>query len=51
MNDSGKMELISYRIKRAREILDEVEILLENQLWHTAVNRLYYACYYAVIAL
>jgi len=22
-----------------------------NKLWNTAVNRLYYACYYAVIAL
>ena len=24
---------------------------MENKLWNTAVNRLYYACYYAVIAL
>ena len=24
---------------------------VENKLWNTAVNRLYYACYYAVIAL
>lgn len=24
---------------------------IENELWNTAVNRLYYACYYAVSAL
>ena len=24
---------------------------INNKLWSTAVNRLYYACYYAVIAL
>ena len=24
---------------------------MKNKLWNTAVNRLYYACYYAVIAL
>ena len=26
-------------------------MLVDNQLWNTAVNRLYYACYYAVSAL
>lgn len=29
----------------------EVSLHIENSLWNTAVNRLYYACYYAVIAL
>lgn len=26
-------------------------MLIQNELWNTAINRLYYACYYAVIAL
>ena len=26
-------------------------VLIENLLWNTAVNRLYYACFYAVTAL
>jgi uncharacterized protein (UPF0332 family) len=51
MNELERKELISYRIKRANDTLNEIELLVENQLWNTAVNRLYYACYYAVIAL
>jgi uncharacterized protein (UPF0332 family)/predicted nucleotidyltransferase len=51
MNESERLELANYRIKRAKETLLEINILIENQLWGTAINRLYYACYYAVIAL
>jgi uncharacterized protein (UPF0332 family) len=51
MNKSGKQELIEYRISRAKETLKEVEVQIENELWYAAVNRLYYACFYAVISL
>ncbi|TDB63603.1 HEPN domain-containing protein [Arundinibacter roseus] len=51
MKEQDRVQLSIYRIKRARETFNEVAILLENGLWNTAVNRLYYACYYAVIAL
>ena len=51
MNESDRKKIIKYRITRARETLKEVDVHIENQLWNTAVNRLYYACYYAVIAL
>lgn len=51
MNQKEKLELISYRIKKARETFVEVQIQVENRLWNTAINRLYYACYYAVMAL
>ncbi len=51
MNELERKELVSYRIKRANDTLNEIELLVENQFWNTAVNRLYYACYYAVIAL
>lgn len=51
MNDQDKAELVRYRLKRARETYEEVEILISNELWNTAVNRLYYACFYAVSAL
>ena len=36
---------------KARETFNEVELHIQNKLWNTAVNRLYYACYYAVMAL
>ncbi len=40
-----------YRLKRANETLAEVQILIENNYWNTAINRMYYAAFYAVGAL
>lgn len=51
MKDPERFELVTYRLKKEEDTLKEIDILLENELWHTAVNRLYYACYYAVSAL
>lgn len=51
MNQEERQELVEYRITKARETFNEVDLHVENKLWNTAVNRLYYACYYAVIAL
>jgi len=51
MKDQDKAELVKYRLTRARETYNEVSILVKNELWNTAVNRLYYSCFYAVIAL
>ncbi len=51
MIGSEKADLIDYRLKRATETLEEIEIHLENKLYNTAINRLYYACYFAVTAL
>ncbi len=43
--------LILYRLERAKESLDEANILIERGHANTFVNRLYYACFYAVSAL
>lgn len=43
--------LVLYRLERAHEAIDEAIILLENGYTNTFVNRLYYACFYAVSAL
>ncbi len=51
MNSNERKELVSYRLKKAKDTINEIELLVDNQLWNTAVNRLYYACYYAVTAL
>ncbi len=40
-----------YRIQRAKETISEVEKHIENKFWNTAINRMYYACFYAVGAL
>lgn len=50
MNDSLK-ELINYRISRALETQEEASILFDNEHWNACINRLYYACFYAVNAL
>ena len=44
-------ELARYRLTRARESLAEARLLLDNDHVRTAVNRVYYACFYAVSAL
>jgi len=51
MSAFDKNEYINYRIKKAKQTIAETKILMENKLWNTAINRMYYACYYAVGAL
>ena len=43
--------LVSYRITRANETLEDARILANAGRWNACVNRLYYACFYAVSAL
>ena len=49
--DLAEQELVKYRIAKARTTFGEVEFHIENKFWNTAVNRLYYSCFYAVTAL
>lgn len=42
---------INYRLERADEALEEATILYNNKKWNATINRLYYSCFYAVIAL
>ncbi|MFO7977876.1 MAG: HEPN domain-containing protein [Bacteroidales bacterium] len=50
MNGSRK-DLINYRLQRAKETLEDARLLAENHRWNSAINRLYYSAYYAVMAL
>ena len=43
--------LSRYRQERAHETLAEIPYLREQGYYNTAVNRLYYSCYYAAVAL
>jgi len=43
--------IVAYRLENSHKTLNEMQIHIENELWNTAINRLYYACYYAVSAL
>ena len=51
MTDYSPEEYSEYRLQRALETIKEVETHIENEFWNTAVNRMYYACFYAVGAL
>ena len=51
IDNESRTSLVSYRIERAHKTLSEVAILFDNGLFSTAVNRLYYAVYYAAVAL
>jgi uncharacterized protein (UPF0332 family) len=50
VNDSTKA-LVVYRMERAREALRAAALLLQAGDLNAYVNRLYYACFYAVSAL
>jgi uncharacterized protein (UPF0332 family) len=47
----SKRDLINYRLSRAKDTLDDAIILADKEKWNSAINRLYYSAYYAVMAL
>ena len=47
----NKTALIRYRIERARETLEEVEMALEHSHFNLAENRIYYGMFYMVQAV
>ncbi len=51
MTTDNRDDYIKYRFRRAEESLDEALILADNERWNAVINRLYYACFYSVIAL
>ena len=51
MTIDNRDDYIKYRFHRSEESLNEALILAENGSWNTVINRLYYSCFYAVIAL
>ena len=38
-------------MERANESFEDANILANAQRWHACINRLYYACFYAISAL
>jgi len=47
----GQEDLIRYRLSRAKETLEEAKVMFQTNHPYGAANRIYYACFYAVIAL
>ena len=51
LDKESKEALIVYRLQRARDTLREARLLMDASFFNAAINRLYYACYYASVAL
>ena len=51
LTDEQRVDIVKYLLENAFNTLSEVESHRENGFYNTAVNRLYYACYYAARAI
>ena len=51
LDEQSRADLVKYRIERADETLIEARLLAKESYFNAAFNRLYYACFYAVLAL
>ncbi|MBO7462630.1 MAG: HEPN domain-containing protein [Bacteroidales bacterium] len=51
LDEQSRAELVKYRISRADETIKEAMLLTNEGYYNAAINRLYYACFYAVQAL
>jgi len=44
-------DYIKYRLERAWKTFEDAKSLADLKSWNSCMNRLYYACFYAVLAL
>lgn len=51
LSDEERQAIVVYRIERARMALDEIKKVMPLKVWGIIANRMYYALYYAAIAL
>ena len=51
LTNEDRKALARYRLQRAHETMEEIPYLQAQGYYNTAVNRMYYACYYATVAL
>lgn len=51
LQDQDRISIVRYRMENAHRTIAEVATHIENGFYNTAVNRMYYACYYAASAM
>lgn len=44
-------EIIQLKLAKAKQLFNEVNVLIDNSFYNTAINRLYYSCFHATKAL
>ena len=48
--DEDRINLIKYRLEQAGETIQDVQLLIDNDRLRSAVNRIYYGMFYALLA-
>jgi uncharacterized protein (UPF0332 family) len=51
IEDNDRIDLIKYRLQQAEEVVSDVELLINNNRFRSAVNRIYYGMFYSLLAL
>lgn len=51
LDPENRASIVKYRLERAHETLKEADYNADGGYYNAAVNRLYYACFYAASAL
>ena len=51
IDKEDRQNLISYRLEQANETIEDVKLLIENDRFRSAVNRIYYGMFYSLLAL
>ncbi len=51
LDAQSRSDLVKYRIERADETMREAGLLAKEGYYNAAFNRMYYACFYAALAL
>ena len=51
LSETEKKAIVNYRLAKAKDSLLDVHFSIKNSRWNNAANRLYYACFYAAMAL
>lgn len=51
LDKESRQALIKYRMERACDSMNEAKLLADESFYNASINRLYYACYYAAVAL
>ena len=51
MNSEESNKLIAFKIRKSNQSIKAAQLLIENNFYNEAINRIYYACFYLVSAL
>ena len=51
LKDEDRILLIKYRLEQADEAINDVQLLIDNNRFRSAINRIYYGIFYSLLAL